>query len=294
MRARGATGPPRPAYGSAAFIALELFLMRGAAGMLLGSPAVRPIRGAPMDFPDKRVLITGAAGIYGRWFAEAFAREGALLCLSDNRADAVARTAKAFDPARTLTHATELRDEGSILALAALVQQEWGAPDIVINNAGIYPGKPLLETGTDEYDAMFDINVRAVFVLSREMAKLMVAERVRGTIINIGSGAARKMRPSRVLYCTSKTTLERLTKGFALELAPHGIRVNVVEPGFAAGSEVSPLSDKHIAEMTAGIPLGRLTTPEDAANAVMFLCSDKASFVTGTVLAVEGGNSIRA
>lgn len=247
-----------------------------------------------MDFRDTRVLITGAAGIYGSWFADAFAREGARLCLSDNRADALAQAAAAHDPARTLTHATELCDEASMLDLAVLVARQWGAPDIVINNAGIYPGKPLLETSTAEFDTMFDINVRAVFVLSREMARLMLAHGVRGSIINIGSGAARKMRQGRVLYCTSKTTLERLSKGFALELAPHGIRVNVVEPGFAAGSAVSPLSDKHIAEMTAGIPLGRLTTPEDAAEAVKFLCSDKASFVTGTVLAVEGGNSIRA
>jgi len=122
----------------------------------------------------------------------------------------------------------------------------------------------------------------------------MVAEGVKGSIIMVGSAASRRMRPSRVLYCTSKTTLERLTKGFALELAPLGIRVNMVEPGFAAGSEVSPLSEKHISEMTAGIPLGRLIRPEEAAEAVMFLCSDKAAFITGAVLAVEGGNSIRA
>lgn len=247
-----------------------------------------------MDFHDTRVLITGAAGIYGKWFADAFTREGARLCLSDSRADALAEAAAAYDPARTITHATELTDEASILDLAAVVARHWGAPDIVINNAGIYPGKPLLETSVVEFDTMFDINVRAVFVLSREMAKLMLAQGVKGSIINIGSGAARKMRPSRVLYCTSKTTLERLSKGFALELAPHGIRVNVVEPGFAAGSAVSPLSERHIAEMTAGIPLGRLTTPEDAANAVKFLCGAKAGFITGTVLAVEGGNSIRA
>jgi 3-oxoacyl-[acyl-carrier protein] reductase len=249
-----------------------------------------------MEFQDARVLITGAAGIYGRWFAASFAAEGARLCLSDNRAAALAATVTdlKLDPTRTLTHVTELRDEASILELAGLVAREWGAPDIVINNAGIYPGQTLLETATDDFDAMFDINVRAVFLLTRELAGLMVRQGVRGNVINIGSGAARKMRPSRVLYCTSKTTLERLSKGFALELAEHGIRVNVVEPGFAAGSEVSPLSAKHIADTTAGIPLGRVAAPDDAANAIKFLCSAKASYITGTVLAVEGGNSIRA
>lgn len=246
-------------------------------------------------FADARVVITGAGGIYGRWFAECFAREGARLCLSDNRADALAAAVRDLAlPAATLTHATELTDEASILELAALVGREWGAPDIVLNNAGIYPGKPLLETSTAEYDQMFDINCRAPFLVAREMASLMLAGTVKGSIVMIGSAASRRMRPGRVLYCTSKTTLERLTKGFALELAPMGIRVNMVEPGFAAGSAVSPLSATHIAEMTAGIPLGRLIRPDEAAEAVMFLCSDKAAFITGAVLAVEGGNSIRA
>lgn len=245
-----------------------------------------------MRFQGARVLITGAAGIYGKWFADAFAREGARLLLSDNRAGSLAATAAAFPQA--ITHATELTDAASLADLAALVAREWGAPDIVLNNAGIYPGKPLLETANDDYDAMFDINCRAPFIIARDMARLMVAAGVKGNIVMIGSAASRRMRPSRVLYCTSKTTLERLTKGFALELAPMGIRVNMVEPGFAAGSEVSPLSDKHIAEMTAGIPLGRLIRPEEAAEAVMFLCGPAASFITGAVLAVEGGNSIRA
>lgn len=248
-----------------------------------------------MEFKDRRVLITGAGGIYGRWFAEAFAAEGARLCLSDNRAEALAATVRdlGLDTARTLTHRTELMEEGSIQQLAGLVGREWGAPDIVLNNAGIYPGHLLLETPTAEYDAILGVNVRAVFILTREMAKLMLAQGVKGSVVNVSSGASRKLRPSRVLYCSSKTLLERLTKGFALELAPHGIRVNAIEPGFAAGSAVSPLSAAHIAEMTAAIPLGRLPTGADAAEAVKFLCSAKASFITGAVLAVEGGNSLR-
>jgi 3-oxoacyl-[acyl-carrier protein] reductase len=245
-----------------------------------------------MRFDQARVLVTGAAGIYGRWFAQAFAQEGARLLLSDNRAEALAATAAEFPGA--ITHATELTDDAALADLAALVARDWGAPDIVLNNAGIYPGRPLLDTANADYDAMFGINCRAPFVIARDMARLMLAEGVRGNIVMIGSAASRRMRPSRVLYCTSKTTLERLTKGFALELGPHGIRVNMVEPGFAAGSEVSPLSEQHVAEMTAGIPLGRLIRPEEAAEAVMFLCGPNAGFITGAVLAVEGGNSIRA
>lgn len=247
------------------------------------------------EFRGRRVLITGAAGIYGQWFARAFGEAGSRLWLSDNRGDALAETVSTLglDPAATFTHATELTEEASILDLAARVKAAWGAPDIVINNAGIYPGRLLVETSTAEYDTLIGVNVRAPFILTREMAKLMIAEGVRGSIIAVSSGASRKLRPSRVLYCTSKTMLERIMKGFALELAPHGIRVNLVEPGFAAGSEVSPLSETHIAETTAAIPLGRLTEWHEAPDAVMFLCSEKASYITGAVLAVEGGNSLR-
>jgi 3-oxoacyl-[acyl-carrier protein] reductase len=100
------------------------------------------------EFRGKRVLITGAAGIHGRWFAAAFARAGARLLLSDNRAEAWTRLSptSASIPAATLTHVTELLDDASIADLAAATAREWGAPDIVLNNAGIYPGKPLLET----------------------------------------------------------------------------------------------------------------------------------------------------
>ena len=100
------------------------------------------------------------------------------------------------------------------------------------------------------------------------------------------------MRRSVVPYCTSKTALDRLTKGFAIELAAYGIRVNAVEPGFAPGSTASPLTAAHVEATTAGIPMGRATAPEDASNAIMFLCSDKASYMTGATLSVDGGNSI--
>ncbi|MFT8243630.1 SDR family NAD(P)-dependent oxidoreductase [Roseomonas sp. BN140053] len=247
------------------------------------------------EFQDKGVIVTGAAGIYGRWIAAAFAREGARLCLSDNRRDALERTAAdlGLDPAHTLLHTTELREESSILDLANTVRDSWGAPDILVNNAGIYPGGDLFDLPTDEWDRMFDINVRAVFILSREAARLMVGKGIKGSIVNISSGASRKMNPGRVAYCASKTTLERLTKGLALDFAPRGIRVNAVEPGFAPGSEVSPLTDEYVANMLTRIPLGRSSGPEDASGAVLYLCSEKASYVTGAVLTVDGGNSIR-
>src|SRR5918994_4448675 len=219
-----------------------------------------------MEFRDKGVVVTGAAGVFGRWIAAAFAGEGAKLCLSDRRGDALEPLARELrlEGPRALLHPTELTDEGSILDLATRVREAWGAPDVVVNNAGIYsPRGGLLDYPTAEWDRMFAVNLRAPFLLAREMAKLMIERGVRGSIVNIGSGAARQMRAGSVPYCTSKTALERLTKGFALELAPYGIRVNAVEPGFAPGSVVSPLSDDYVERMKARIPLGRTSGPDD-------------------------------
>lgn len=247
-----------------------------------------------MEFQDQKVVLTGAAGIFGRRIAAWFARQGALLCLSDNRDDALDTTIAdlGLDAARTLRHRTELTDDASLLALVDLVRRDWQAPDIVINCAGLYTKFGLLDMELADWDRVFGVNLRAPFVLSRELARLMIAERRQGSIINISSGAARQMRNGSVPYCTSKTALERLSKGFALELAPYGIRVNVVEPGFAPGSAVSPLSDEYVAKMLERIPLGRASGPDDAPEAIGFLCSKRAGFITGTVLSVDGGNSI--
>ena len=246
------------------------------------------------EFEGQGVVVTGAAGVFGRWIAAAFAQEGARLCLSDNRHDALEALAGELhlDARRTILHATELTDEASIADLAGAVRAAWGAPHVLVNNAGVYPRGGLLELAAAEWDRIFGVNLRAPFLVTREVARLMIAEGVRGSIVNVSSGAARQMRNGSVPYCTSKTALERLTKGFALELAPHGIRVNAVEPGFAPGSEVSPLSGDYVERMKARIPLGRTSGPGDAPQAIIYLCSAKASFVTGAVLSVDGGNSI--
>jgi 3-oxoacyl-[acyl-carrier protein] reductase len=247
------------------------------------------------DFRGKRVVVTGAAGIHGGWIAAGFARAGAILCLSDMRGDMLHGVVDrlGLDPATTLRHATELTDASSIQALAAMVADAWGAPDIVVNNAGVYPRTgELLYLAEAEFDRIMSVNVRAPFLVTQAMAKLMIAERVPGVVINIGSGAARQMPTGSVTYCMSKTALERLSKGQALELAPHKIRVNVVEPGFAPGSDFSYLPPDYVDRMTARIPLARNSGPDDTAAAVMFLCSPAASYITGTAIAVDGGNSI--
>lgn len=247
------------------------------------------------NFAGQGVVVTGACGIYGGWIAAAFAREGAVLCLSDMRGEmlpgVVARLG--LDPATTLTHTTDLESLESIRDLTATVERGWGAPDIVVNNAGVYPRTGvLINLEPAEYDRIMNVNVRAPFLVVQAMARLMIAQGVAGSVVNIGSGAARQMPTGSVTYCMSKTALERLSKGQALELAPHGIRVNVVEPGFAPGSDFSYLPPDYVERMTARIPLGRNSQPADAAGMVMYLSSQAASYITGAVVSCDGGNSI--
>lgn len=245
------------------------------------------------EFAGRRVIITGALGIYGTWIADAFARAGARLCLTDRDPGGLeARLAAAGAADGSFVHAADITDDAALAGLVAAVGERWGSADILINNAGVYPSGFLLDIPVSEWDRIMDINVRAPFLLTQLVAKQMIAVKSPGCIVNISSGAARKLRRSVVPYCLSKTALDRLTKGFALELAEFGIRVNAVEPGFAAGSTASPLTDAHVEQTTAGIPLGRASSPGDAASAVLYLCSDAASYVTGTSIAVDGGNSI--
>lgn len=246
-----------------------------------------------LEFRDKTVVVTGAAGIFGGWIAEAFAKAGARLALADLRKDRLEDIAQhlGLEEGRYHLHETELRDPDSIRDLVTSTTEALGAADIVVNNAGIYPSGFLLDIDVDEWNRVMDINLRAPFVVSRAFAHEMIRAGKGGNIINISSGAARSMRATMVPYCVSKTALDRLTKGMAVEFADYGIRVNVVEPGFAPGSEVSPLTETHVRETSAKIPLGRHAGPEDTPSAIMFLCSSKASFITGTTLSVDGGSS---
>jgi len=243
----------------------------------------------------RKAVLTGAGGVLGRWLAQGLREAGADLCLTDTNAPALARAVAALGDAGPgdmgFTHVTDLTDPRGVRGLVDQVSDRWGAADILINNAGIYPSAFLLDTSDAEWDLMFDINLRAPFLLTRDLAKLMIGAGKGGSVVNISSGGAKRARRTAVVYCTSKTALDRLSEGFALELAEYGIRVNTLYPGFAAGSEVTHLTKAHIATVSTGNPMGRPTEPRDVIDPLVFLCSDEACFITGATLAVDGGGS---
>ena len=240
------------------------------------------------EFTGRRVLITGAAGLFGGWIAEAFHAEGAELLLTDTRTEPLTAIG---DRLGAHTVVADLSTDDGVTALTAALDERWPTADVLINNAGIYPRTPLAATERATVERILDVNVIAPYQLARHVIATMTSSGVHGAIVNIGSGAARRTTRTGGVYAASKAALEMLTRWLALEAAEAGIRVNTLGPGFAPGSEVSELPASHVAKMRAAIPLGRTSGPHDAPAAVLWLCSSAASFVTGTTLDVDGGRT---
>jgi len=174
------------------------------------------------------------------------------------------------------------------------ISQRFGKIDILVNNAGIHLKKPFSEVTDEEYQKIILTNQVAVFSLSREVAKTMVAEK-KGSIINISSMASQYGIPHVIAYTASKSAVEGMTRAMAVELSPLGIRVNCIAPGFIK-TEMSSralLNDPERGrKVHSRTPLGRLGVAEEVADAVFFLASEASSYITGVVLPVDGGNSI--
>ncbi|UZF94948.1 SDR family NAD(P)-dependent oxidoreductase [Bosea sp. NBC_00550] len=240
------------------------------------------------EFRNKLVVVTGAAGIYGRELARHFAALGARLALTDLR---MTEAGSADTPLAELFDC-DLTDMGQIQQFRDDVGVRMGTPEIVVANAGIYPFGGLFDTKPEVFDRVFDVNVRANFFLARYFGEAMISERREGCFVFIGSAAAHILRTNGLAYCASKRALEWMMKGIALELSPHGIRVNMVEPGLALGGADGPMPAGYAEAITSQLPLGRLIREGEMAKAVAFLASSAASFTTGATLSVDGGGAI--
>lgn len=174
------------------------------------------------------------------------------------------------------------------------IAEEHGHIDVLVNNAAINLKKHALETTDEEFQNVIRTNVVGLFALTREVGKVMAREK-RGSIIHISSMAAHYGIPKVVAYAASKAAVEGMTRTMASDLSPMGVRVNCIAPGFIRTNMTSKAFDndnERKERVLARTPLGRMGDPEDIANAVFFLASDEASFITGEVIKVDGGNSI--
>ena len=181
-----------------------------------------------------------------------------------------------------------------IPGLIKMLSDKHGRIDILVNNAGINQKKPFTEVSDAEFQKIIHTNVNSIFSLSREVTKVMAA-RKKGCIINISSMAAQYGLPQVIAYTASKTAVEGMTRAMAVELAPHGIRVNCIAPGFIFTKMSSTALDsdpERKQKVLSRTPMGKLGMPEDVANAAYFLVSDESSYMTGTIIPVDGGNSI--
>lgn len=175
------------------------------------------------------------------------------------------------------------------------IKETFGSIDVLVNNAGINLKKSLIDVTDQEFQNIINVNTTGVFSLTREVVKVMKDQESKGNIVNISSMAAKYGLPYVIAYSASKTAIEGMTRALAVELGPIGIRVNAVAPGFILTAMVSKALDsdpERKQKVLSRTPLGRLGEPIDIANAISFLVSDKAKFIHGAILNVDGGNSI--
>ena len=247
-----------------------------------------------MRLKNKVALVTGAASGFGEGIAKLFAREGARLVIADLNQDGLARVAGEIG--------AEGRGVGGDVSRGADVQrmvdaavQHFGGLDVVVNNAGTtHRNRPMLEVDEATFDRIYAVNVKSIYWMAEAAVPVFRAQGRGGSIINISSTAGIRPRPGLVWYNGTKGAVNTITQCMATELAPDNIRVNAVCPVIGATGLLqefmgAPDTAENRARFLASIPLGRMSTPADIANACLWLAEDASSFITGVLLPVDGG-----
>lgn len=244
-------------------------------------------------FADRVVVVTGASRGIGAATAAAFAAEGARVAVNYRSDEAGADETVAAIVGRGGSAVALQADVGDLDAAGRLlttVERDLGPVDVLVNNAAAFSRTSFLDTGIEELDRVLATNVRGLFHLSQIAARSMVARR-RGSIVHVSSILARLAVPARTVYCTSKGAVESLTRAMAVDLAPHGVRVNAVAPGLISTEALlAGMPDPDLqARIQTYIPGGRFGEPSELADVITFLASDEARYVNGAVIPVDAG-----
>ncbi len=255
-----------------------------------------PYEDLDLDLSGKRAVVTGASRGIGRAVCERLAQAGAKIALVSRRRESLEDVAASLAETgtETLVIPANMSREEDVLAIAGQVRSQWGGIDVLVNNAGTNPVfAALVDLEQSAWDKVFDTNLRGPFLLTREVARDMLT-RGAGSIINIASVGGLDPTPNIGAYCVSKAALISLTKAFARELGPNGIRVNCVAPGLVETKFADVLVNTpaiHDA-IIAHTPLGRHGQPAEIAGAVHYLASAASSFMTGQVVVIDGGSRL--
>jgi 3-oxoacyl-[acyl-carrier protein] reductase len=245
-----------------------------------------------MRLKDKVAIVTGAGSGFGAGIAQRFAAEGARVLVADINGDAAEAVAAGIG---ATAFAGNVAKDADIRAMVAAAEK-LGPVGIVVNNAGVTHLPAPMETVSEEdFDRVLAVNVKSIYLMARAVVPLMKA-RKSGNFLNIASTAGLSPRPNLNWYNASKGWVITATKAMAVELAPSGIRVNALCPVAGETPLLKSFMGQDTPEMRAKflstIPLGRFSTPEDMANAALYLCSDEASMITGVAMEVDGGRCI--
>ncbi|MBX5452683.1 MAG: SDR family oxidoreductase [Acidobacteriia bacterium] len=247
-----------------------------------------------MRLNGKIALITGAASGFGEGIAKRFAAEGAKVVIADLNAEGARRVAAEAGP-NAYAVSGDVSREGDVQAMVDAALQHFGGLDIVVNNAGTtHKNQPLLEVDEATFDRVYAVNVKSIFWMAKAAVPVLRRQGRGGSIINISSTAGIRPRPGLVWYNGSKGAVNTITAAMAIELASDNIRVNAVCPVIGATGLLEqfmglPDTPENRARFIATIPLGRMSTPADIANACVFLAEDASAFITGVLLPVDGG-----
>ena len=248
------------------------------------------------ELSDRAVLVTGAASGIGRALAEALARRRTAVVLCDVDAAGVQDAARklAVEGGRVSAVAADVTQPADVERMVERARRDAGPLGGLVNCAGIYPNTPFLDTSVEEWDEVLAVNLRAPFLVTQAVARRMITDGGGGSIVNVSSTASRLARPGIAHYGASKAGLNQLTAVTAVELAPHGIRVNAVLPGVVGTERVHANAASAAGRVEhetklARIPLARLAEPAEVVNVILFLLSPEAAYCTGALFTVDGG-----
>ena len=243
-----------------------------------------------MDFTGKTIVVTGASRGIGFAIAEAFAQAGANLALCANHADTLAAGAEklAAYGVKVYTQAVNVAVAADCDSFIANILKELGSVDVLVNNAGITRDNLAVRMSEQDWDDVLNVNLKGTFLMSKAALKVMFKKRS-GNIVNISSVVGQMGNAGQANYVASKAGIIGLTKTFAKEFGSRGVRINAVAPGFVQTAMTDALPEEVKNKALEAVPLKRFAKVQDIAKAVMFLASEDASYITGHILAVNGG-----